>query len=68
MKTRELAHFSHYNCDFCHVEPDILIDGKTVYGPWALMCQKCHMEVGVGLGIGKGQQYLRKEEGIYVAV
>jgi hypothetical protein len=26
-------------------------------GPWALMCEKCHGEIGCGLGLGKGQKY-----------
>ena len=30
-------------------------DGKTKVGSWAYMCQECFEELGVGLGIGKGQ-------------
>lgn len=30
-------------------------DGKTKMGPWASMCEPCFEEVGVGLGLGKGQ-------------
>ena len=48
------------NCDICGIPLDIgwsFIDGKTMYGPWALMCPSCHVEVGVGLGTGKGQEY-----------
>lgn len=45
-------------CDGCD---DILegtfIDGKTVFGPWATMCENCHTTHGVGLGLGKGQKY-----------
>ena len=41
-------------CDICKKEKAI-IDGKTVYGPWAFMCEKCFHEVGIGLGLGKGQ-------------
>jgi hypothetical protein len=33
------------------------VDGKTVMGPWAIMCAICHWKHGVGEGIGKGQRY-----------
>lgn len=33
------------------------VDGKTMMGPWADMCLKCHRFYGVGLGTGKGQKY-----------
>lgn len=32
-------------CDFCTNEATK--DGKTVYGPWASMCEKCFKEHGV---------------------
>lgn len=47
-------------CDICK-EKKAIIDGKTIYGPWAFMCKKCFFEVGVGLGLGKGQ-LLKKEK------
>lgn len=34
------------------------VDGKTKMGPWANMCERCHHEVGVGLGLGKGQRLI----------
>lgn len=33
------------------------VDGKTRYGPWAIMCVACHEKHGVGLGTGRGQKY-----------
>jgi hypothetical protein len=48
------------NCDLCNTDltpKPWFVDGRTIYGPWALMCPRCHSEVGVGLGIGKGQKY-----------
>lgn len=33
------------------------VDGKTIHGPWALMCASCFKKHGIGLGIGKGQKY-----------
>jgi hypothetical protein len=33
------------------------IDGKTVHGPWAIMCQNCYWGHGAGIGVGRGQQY-----------
>jgi len=33
------------------------VDGRTTLGPWGNLCERCHGEFGVGLGIGKGQKY-----------
>lgn len=47
-------------CDICTktIPVDALaIDGKTVHGPWANMCEDCFTFYGVGLGLGKGQTY-----------
>ena len=33
------------------------IDGKTLMGPWTVMCLLCHEFVGEGLGTGKGQRF-----------
>jgi hypothetical protein len=44
---------------------DEFIDGKTKFGPWAIMCWKCNMIKGPGLFdhsvTGAGQLY-RKDE------
>jgi len=57
-------------CDYCSIidkknpqEADVrqhefFVDGKTVEGPWALMCPQHYMEKGIGrLGQGFGQKY-----------
>jgi hypothetical protein len=46
-------------CDLCKGKftDGVFIDGKTVYGPWALMCSRCHWLFGQGLGLGYGQKY-----------
>lgn len=50
------------DCDVCPtrgVSPagEASYDGKTVYGPWAYMCEPCWAAVGVGrLGTGYGQR------------
>lgn len=45
-------------CQICNVPfHDVFIDGKTAFGPWAIMCSICHRDQGIGLGIGKGQKY-----------
>lgn len=45
-------------CDMCHKEcKDVLLDGRTNLGDWAVMCRKCHKTYGVGIGTGKGQLY-----------
>ena len=48
-------------CDFCgeRIVGDF-VDGKTKHGSWAIMCASCHSIIGVGLGTGKGQHYVRK--------
>jgi hypothetical protein len=28
-----------------------------MWGHWATLCDKCFKDIGVGLGIGKGQKY-----------
>lgn len=50
-------------CDLCKKECDpYLYDGATVLGPWAVMCEECFNKYGVGLGTGKGQEYLKNNE------
>ena len=45
-------------CDGCgDILETYFIDGKTIFGPWAIMCENCHTTHGVGLGIGLGQKY-----------
>ena len=45
-------------CDICGNKlKKVFIDGRTNLGAWAIMCEHCHRERGVGLGIGKGQKY-----------
>jgi hypothetical protein len=51
------------NCDFCG-EP-AKVDGKTHSGPWANMCGDCFTIHGIGLGLGKGQTLLLKEDDPY---
>jgi hypothetical protein len=45
-------------CELCN-RPigKAFIDGRTFRGPWAIMCEECHEELGVGLGLGRGQKY-----------
>lgn len=48
------------DCDLCQrslKQFESFIDGRTVMGPWALMCPDCHKSKGVGLGTGCGQAY-----------
>jgi hypothetical protein len=45
-------------CEMCH-QPlkDFFTDGKTLMGPWALMCDSCERKHGMGHGTGLGQRY-----------
>ncbi|WP_209348430.1 endonuclease NucS domain-containing protein [Pontixanthobacter sp. CEM42] len=54
------------NCDLCHRDFNsvkFMIDGSIEGGPWACMCSLCFMQLGTGLGIGKGQLYEQTPEG-----
>lgn len=45
-------------CDFCKVETETWVDGKTIHGPWANMCPECYKKHGIGqFGTGLGQLY-----------
>ena len=45
---------------FCDFHPHVVarVDGKTIFGPWANMCDDCFEHVGVGLGLGRGQELI----------
>jgi hypothetical protein len=49
-------------CDICGIDITKMpfVDGKTIMGPWGLLCESCHETHGVGLGTGKGQSYNAK--------
>ena len=50
------------NCNMCDpVQTPAYVDGATVMGPWANMCEPCFDMYGVGLGLGKGQRLLTEE-------
>ena len=52
------------NCDLCEKPiTNVFIDGLTVHGPWAIMCPRCHIIHGKGLGLNKGQQYQLQADG-----
>jgi hypothetical protein len=45
-------------CDFCHKVVKHWVDGATTLGPWANMCKGCFGRYGIGLGTGRGQEYV----------
>jgi len=49
-------------CAFCPGEAHY--DGRTLFGPWANMCEKCFQFNGIGLGLGRGQRLILDKEGI----
>jgi hypothetical protein len=56
------------HCDLCNYAfGKTFVDGKTMQGPWGILCSTCHEAYGVGLGVGRGQKYdletLEKLEG-----
>jgi hypothetical protein len=52
-------------CELCErpFMTDVFIDGKTIYGSWGYMCESCHTTHGIGLGIGRGQEYTKQSDG-----
>lgn len=54
--------------DFGDTIEDIIIDGKTEQGPWALMTPKSFEENGVNLGLGLGQKYQKQEDGKWLKI
>ena len=51
------------SCSFCKIkEPDCFVDGRVAMSTaWAIMCLECFKVHGVGLGVGKGQKYCKKQ-------
>lgn len=44
------------NCDICACKiTNVFIDGKTSFGPWAIMCMNCHSGK---FGLGIAQKYV----------
>lgn len=45
-------------CDFCDEDHrrKAVVDGKTIFGPWANMCLVHFSLYGIGLGTGRGQR------------
>jgi hypothetical protein len=50
------------NCDICK-DAKAYADGKMTIGPWANMCKECFAVLGIGLGMGKGQELLTEPRG-----
>lgn len=60
-KHEEVVVHHQPDCDFCKKQGKQVgadYDGKTVFGPWAYMCQMHFGMYGVGLGLGRGQRLL----------
>jgi hypothetical protein len=54
-------------CDLCATPIiDTFIDGKTILGPWANMCVKCHSTKGCGLGSGRGQRFVKQPDNKWI--
>jgi len=47
-------------CEICKNDTKVIYDCKTSFGSWANLCTDCFAKYGVGLGIGKGQKYILK--------
>ena len=49
-------------CDIPDCGSEAQYDGKTIHGPWAYMCELDYQAYGVGIGLGKGQRLVKKED------
>jgi len=48
-------------CSFCQQDGTVrqaTVDGKTIFGGWAYMCDEHFKSHGIGLGTGKGQKLI----------
>lgn len=54
--------------DFTQKIENEFIDGKTQMGPWAFMTPTSFRSLGVGLGLGKGQRYVKQSDGQWLKV
>ena len=56
MKTHKIVYVQSLpQCDICN-HRQAHYDAKTIYGAWANLCPECMAAVGVGLGLGCGQE------------
>lgn len=57
--------------DFGDTVGNVIIDGKTSFGPWALMTEKSwalYSGTNGKLGLGLGQKYVRQPDGKWLKV
>jgi len=53
------------NCDLCREQGKAvkaIYDAKTIHGWWAYLCEEHFNKLGIGLGLGKGQKLVLKED------
>ena len=49
-KMKKKVWLGETKCDFCKKEcENILIDGESKFGPWAVFCEDCHSKFGTEL-------------------
>lgn len=56
-------------CELCEDDfHGIFIDGRTQWNCWGMLCVVCHNNCGIGLGLGKGQKYVKQPDGKWLKV
>ena len=54
--------------DFGITIQNVVIDGRTKLGPWAMMTPETFKNFGVGLGLGFGQKYKKQKDGKWLKI
>ena len=54
--------------DFGITIKNVVIDGRTKLGPWAMMTPETFKNFGVGLGLGFGQKYKKQKDGKWLKI
>lgn len=59
-----VTYYEVIKCDVCasrNIDKNAVVDGKTVMGAWSFMCKDHFRELGVGIGLGRGQVIIQSD-------
>lgn len=57
-------------CDLCYdaIENEFIDGHLRLGGPWGIFCPRCFAIGGVGFGTGRGQRYMKQDDGRFLKV